>query len=97
VFPGGKERPGRDVDHSPPSGAEVKEEVKLYLYSFSEPFHVKYPVIRGPGSVADIATGYGLQVPGIESRWRRDFPHLSRPALGHTQLPVQWVPGVFRE
>jgi hypothetical protein len=26
VFPGGKVRPGRDVDHSPPSSAEVLEE-----------------------------------------------------------------------
>jgi len=26
VFPGGKERPGRDADHSPPSSAEVLEE-----------------------------------------------------------------------
>jgi hypothetical protein len=25
-FPGGKARPGRDVDHSPPSSAEVKYE-----------------------------------------------------------------------
>jgi hypothetical protein len=25
-FPGGKERPGRDADHSPPSSAEVKSE-----------------------------------------------------------------------
>jgi hypothetical protein len=25
-FPGGKARPGRDVDHSPPSSAEVKNE-----------------------------------------------------------------------
>jgi len=29
-------------------------------------------------------TGYGLDGPGIESRWRRDFPHLSRPTLGPT-------------
>jgi hypothetical protein len=36
----------------------------------------------GPGSSVDIATGYGLDDPGIESRWGRDFPHLSRPALG---------------
>jgi len=41
-----------------------------------------------------IATHYGLDGPGIESRWGRDFPHLSRPALGPTQPPVQWVPGL---
>ena len=38
--------------------------------------------ISGPGSVVGIATGYGLDGPGVESRWGRDFPHLSRPALG---------------
>jgi hypothetical protein len=25
-FPGGKERPGRDADHSPPSSAEIENE-----------------------------------------------------------------------
>ena len=42
------------------------------------------------------ATRYGLDGPGIEFRWRRDFPHPSRPALGPTQPPVQWVPGISR-
>jgi hypothetical protein len=45
----------------------------------------------GPGSVVGIATVYELDGLGIESRCRRDFLHLSRPALGPTQPPVQWV------
>ena len=50
----------------------------------------------GPGSVVGIATGYGLDGPGIESRWGRDFPRLSRPAMGPTQPPAQRVPGLSR-
>ena len=30
----------------------------------------EFSAISGPGSVVDIATGYGLDGPGIESRWR---------------------------
>ena len=36
-------------------------------------------------SSVDIATLYGLDGPGIESRSRRDFPRPSRPALGFHQ------------
>jgi hypothetical protein len=31
---------------------------------------------------------------GIESQWRQDFLHLKTPALGPTQPPIQWVPGL---
>jgi hypothetical protein len=52
--------------------------------------------VHESGSSVGIATGYGLADPGIESQWRRDFPRLSRLVLGHTQSPVQWVPGLSR-
>jgi len=50
----------------------------------------------GRDSAVGIAIRYGLNGPGIESQWGRDFPHPSRPALWPTQPPIQWVPGLFR-
>jgi hypothetical protein len=49
----------------------------------------------GRDSSVGIATRYWLDGSGIESRWGWDFPHPSRPTLGPTQPPVQWVPGLF--
>jgi hypothetical protein len=37
LFPGVKERPGRDADHSPRSTAEVENELELYLLSTQAP------------------------------------------------------------
>ena len=52
--------------------------------------------IMGRDSSVAVATRYGLDGPGIESRWGRDLPHPSIPALGSTQPPVQWVPDISR-
>ena len=38
IFPGGKERPGRDADPSPTSSAAGHERVELYLYSPYGPY-----------------------------------------------------------
>jgi len=51
---------------------------------------------RSRNSSVGVATRYGLNGPGMESRWGRDFPHLSRPALMPNQPPVQWVLVLFR-
>jgi len=49
----------------------------------------------GPGSSVGIATDYGLDGPGSNPGVDEIF-RPSRPALGPTQPPVQWVPGHSR-
>jgi hypothetical protein len=48
----------------------------------------------GRDSSVGIAAGYGLNGPGIESRWMRDFSHPSIPAQGPIQPPIKWVTAI---
>jgi hypothetical protein len=51
-----------------------------------------------PDSVVGIATTYGLDNRGVGVRVpvrSRIFSTSSRPALGSTQPPIQWVPGAL--
>ena len=55
-------------------------------------------LLSGPGSVVGIATGYGLDGPGIESRWggaRFSAPVQTGPGA-HPASCTQWVPCLSR-
>jgi hypothetical protein len=51
-------------------------------------------LFMGLDSSVSIATRYGLNGPRIEFRCGTRYSIFSRPALGPTQPPVQWVPGI---
>ena len=70
-------------------------QIKLYYNIIPQCYNCLQYSVRDRDSVVGIATRYGLETPGIESRWGLDFLHPSRPDLEPTQPPIQWVPGLF--
>ena len=52
-----------------------------------------FPLSLGRDSTVGIR--YGLDGPGIESWWGRDFLRPSKPALGSTKPPIKWLPGLL--
>jgi hypothetical protein len=70
--------------------------ITVYLICLKMVYICLFLLIVGRNSSLGMASRYGLDGPGIESRWWRGFQHPSRPALGPSQPPIQWVPGLSR-
>jgi hypothetical protein len=59
-------------------------------------YYCYYCYYYKPGELSRHSDWLRVEGQGTESPWGRDFSHASRPALGPTQPPVQWVPGLSR-
>jgi len=64
-------------------------------YISSTHFRKELKYKSGPGSSVGITAGYGLDGPGSNPGGDEIF-RPARPALGTTQPPVKWVPGLSR-
>ena len=72
--------------------------IKKYFDQDIDKQYFKNTIIKreDQDSSVGIATRYGLDGPGIESLWGRDFPHLSRLSVGPIQSPIQRETGLPR-
>ena len=52
------------------------------------------PQNTGPGNSVGIATNYGIEGPGIESRWWRDFPRVQTGPGAHPASCTMCLPEV---
>jgi len=77
-----------------PVSFEVGALSRSYVFSS---FNENLSTSRSRDSSVGTSTRYGLNGPEIKSRWGRDFPHLSRPAVRPAQLPIEGVPGLSWE
>ena len=73
---------------------------QLHFNALTSKIYLHYIYWVGRDSSVRLATRYGLEGPGIESRWRRDFPQPSRPPWGPLSLLYNGyrvsLPGVKR-
>jgi hypothetical protein len=71
---------------------------KLRIFSLYQDFHFRTLNVMCRGSSVSIVCDYGLDDQGFDPRQgQRTFllAPASRPALGYTQPPIQWVPGLL--